>query len=104
MNPIIPPIPALPQGDDKKNMEALLYEGQVNEHCRQEKFKKHKSWIALVLVWSVLIGIVFMSGVWLWHLITPWSWLNHDQLNRLETILFSGVISSLISPFIKRYF
>ena len=96
--------------DDKATREAAAFasrnldeESQVNAHERKEKRKKYQNNLSITIMW-ILVTVMGVSGVtWLWHILAPcsWRWLNQQDFNQLQTILFSGVISSFLSIFIK---
>ena len=55
-------------------------------------------WVLLVVA---LIGTVAISGVWLWHILTPQTahFLNSDQRRELQNLLIAGIGSSLVTNF-----
>lgn len=96
--------------DDKATKEAAAFasrnldeESQVNDHERKQKRKEHQNNLSIKIMWILVIVIGISSIIWLWHLLAPcgWRWLNQQDFNQLQTILFSGVISSILSIFIK---
>lgn len=51
----------------------------------------------------IFVGIFVISLlVWIWHYITPWGWLNTEQLSKIQSVLFSGSVSAMITAFMKK--
>lgn len=95
--------------DDKAAKEAAAFgnrnldeESKVKAHERKEKRKDHQNNLIIRIMWILVLGVSIASAIWLWHLLIPCGrWLCLEDLSKLETVLFSGVISSLTSLFIK---
>ncbi|WP_340529432.1 hypothetical protein [Cupriavidus necator] len=84
--------------------EDLESDGKAQEHRRHQTFRNHINraaiWIFWVIAASLLIGIVTFS----WHLVTPASFhfLADKQLDKLQTILGSAVLSSALTGYVNR--
>lgn len=72
---------------------------------RGEKFRRHIHFVVLTGIYVVAALLLTMIIVRAWHFTSPekWKWLNENQCNDLERILFSGVIVSLAGSYFKRY-
>lgn len=59
--------------------------------------------VAIIIIAAALILLCAML-IWSWHLMTPdrYHWLDTDQLEKLQTVVFSGAVSSLATMIGKR--
>ena len=80
-------------------------EKQANEKKfkRRERFKDHFECSLLFFLWGITTLIAVTTLIWIFHLIAPvsWCWLNKEGIERLQTILFSGVGGVLYTIFSK---
>lgn len=106
--PAIPP----PEVDESANREAAAFgqgnleeEARRNEHNRRERLRFHIGWAAVWLFWMAVIGVGGMALVWFYHLIAPmaWHWLSVEQVSKIQGMLFSGVVASVIPVYAKKY-
>jgi hypothetical protein len=102
----LPPIgeaPPLPPADNKANAEAADF--ATGKLKRSDTRDKHLHYCALVFMWAALVGFLFASGVWLFHLITPNSWhfLDDSQRSSLQNVLFTAVGSAAAGNYGKKY-
>jgi cell division septal protein FtsQ len=83
----------------------LEQEARRNAHERKEKFREHFSFAMQLIFWLAVFLIVAMGFSWAWHMIAPssWSYLNETQIQKIETILFSGALAGLIPRFAEKY-
>lgn len=59
--------------------------------------------IAACLMWFFALVFVASLGVWLFHFLTPWGWLQKAQLSKIQTVVFSGSLGALVSAFAQRH-
>ncbi|CAM2331460.1 Transmembrane protein [Ralstonia mannitolilytica] len=82
----------------------LEKDGKAQEHRRHQTFRNHINratiWIFWVIALSLLIGIIIFS----YHLLTPDSWhfLAEKQIEKLQTLLPSAVLSSALTGYVNR--
>ena len=64
----------------------------------------HYGWIAVVALWAAGIFALLLVGSWILHLVVPakTQWLTNDQIAKIQTILSSGSIGSVISLALQR--
>jgi len=59
----------------------------------------------VVLIISISFATVFIAAfiVWSWHYMVPqdWTWLQAGQLDKIQSILFSGGMGAVISGIIR---
>jgi hypothetical protein len=78
--------------DAKSLKERIAYE-KGSEQRREER-KQAAHWISIFVLrlFAITLCIVFLVRIY--HLLTPhsWCWLDDDQLQTIDYLLFSGVI------------
>jgi len=61
----------------------------------------------MVVLLTVAFGLAFLAAflIWGWHHIVPakepWIWLEAHQLNKIQSVLFSGGMGAIISGIIR---
>lgn len=83
----------------------LEKEAKRSEHKRRENFREQINKAAKIIFWIGVLGIIVLIFTEIWHLVTPtcWHYLEKDQLSKIETILFSGMIAAMVSEYTKKY-
>ncbi len=106
--PVIQP----PAPDERALQEANSYaqgsleeEAKKNEHNRRERLRYHMGCAAVVLFWMAVLGVTAMGIAWFWHMVTPipLHYLEEAQVNKIQGMLFSGVVASVIPVYAKKY-
>ena len=89
---------ALDRGD-------LQSEAQRNAHNRSETFKNNINNAMTILFWLAILVISIMFVSWAWHLLTPLElhYLKEAQIEKIETMLFSGALAGVVPVFAKKY-
>ena len=84
---------------------SLRAEAEKNQHGRDERFKTALHVAGLGILLLVVSAFVVMGGVWLWHLLTTscHHWLTEEQLETIQTIVFSSVAAITASSYARRY-
>ena len=61
-------------------------------------------WINLIVMKNTFLLIILVI-VWFWHLIAPCylKWLNHEQVQSIERILFASTLVSFIGKYFSKY-
>jgi hypothetical protein len=80
----------------------LAKEADEAEHDRSERFRNHFERVA---TWGLYIGaLVILLAViaWFWHIITPWHFLDPDQLSHLQNLVTGGVLVSVGTNYMKK--
>ena len=83
----------------------LMAQGRLSKHKREETVRTHIHWATLLVFWTFVMALFTISGVWLYHLVTPTRahFLDADQLGTLETVLLTAVGSSFITNHSRRW-
>jgi hypothetical protein len=80
----------------------LRREAEESDHERNEKFKGHFDKIGICALY-VLAGASLVAGViWFWHIVTPWHFLQTEQLSHLQNLLTGGVLVSVGTSYLKK--
>lgn len=113
----LPEIPALPEflqgtpdrkayaesaGFAHKNLEEVA--GR-NEHTRRQRLLENMSWAAVIMFWLgvAIVAAAVVSVAWHYLLPESFAWLSTRQLEKLQAMLLSGTVFSLISGYAARY-
>lgn len=105
----LPPVLLPKIDDDKAEQEAasigngsLEEDAAKKEHGRDQRFKEHFSCAALIIMWLSLTIVSLMAFIWAYHFLTPWHFLDHTQVDKIQSMLFSGIIASVAQTYIKK--
>lgn len=82
--------------------DQLKKEAANREHDRSEWFKDHFEILAMIGLYASFVVFLFVGGVWFWHLLTPWPFLNPDQVAAVQNIATGGIIATIATGHIKR--
>jgi hypothetical protein len=77
--------------------------GDLQRH-EEKKQAVHSVSILFLQLFALALCIVFLIRIY--HLITPlsWRWLDRDDIQTLDYLLFSGVIGGIIGGHLKQIF
>lgn len=103
-----------PDSDDSQASDEAIFiadgrdlerEAAESGHERSEYFKDFFKEAASYLIGLVIIFIVCIVMVWALHLLTPkaWHWLESDQIEKLQTIIFAFAAASGFQGFAKKH-
>ncbi|MEM1388803.1 MAG: hypothetical protein AAF748_13590 [Pseudomonadota bacterium] len=84
---------------DWPNPEAL--QGTKDENTL--RLLRNSGVIAVVLMWFFAVVFMASMAVWLIHYLTPFGWLDEQQLSRIQTVVFSGSLGALVSAFAQKH-
>lgn len=80
-----------------------LFEREESKHKRDLSTRSQLHAVSMVALWVAAIVLLGSVIVWGWHLLTPWAFLTPEQLNSIQTVLFSVVGSSFFTVFAKKW-
>ena len=75
----------------------LKKEAAQGRHRRHEGLQDFLFWLVIVAV-TLVFAVIAVGGIlWSYHLFTPacWHFLSADQLDKIQTSLFSGLFSGV---------
>lgn len=83
--------------------EVLEEKAKINAHNRRENFKDNLYWGVIILFWIIIVFLIIMGVIWAYHLVTPikYHFLLDEQVNKIQTILFSASLVKISTDFIK---
>lgn len=58
--------------------------------------------VAGLMIFFTLIFIISL-GAWTIHYTTAWCWLTAEQLSKIQSVIFSGVIGAVVSSYAQKY-
>ena len=75
-----------------------------NDFRRRQRLKDAVNWLFVGMVSVGGLALILLFGTWVAHLFLPdqYHWISADQVDRIQVILFSGTISSLLTLVGKR--
>lgn len=86
---------------EKAAIESDAYEqdGRKQDHRRQQGIKNIVFYASAGLVWFGLFLLIATVSVWAWHLVVPpcLRWLSKEELDHIQSLLFSGALSAAIT-------
>ncbi len=91
--------------DDAETLERANAEADDLERSLQNQRLRFNLWVgrgAMGIFAVALVAFTFIFVVVVWHLITPWRWLETGSIQALTLILATGsFVTNLISPALK---
>ena len=96
------PQPEPPTSEKAKSEAAALAEGNLR---RYNSLRTHLHMGGLVVFWFAIVVACVLFLILAWHLGAPsgWRFLSHDEENRLQTVLFSAMGSSLVTGIARKW-
>ncbi|MCY4309502.1 MAG: hypothetical protein OXC57_14700 [Rhodobacteraceae bacterium] len=91
--------------DDTTIEEGFTKQGEIDNQKSENQlfFLKWVRWTMPVL-FVFLIGIFCISLlIWATHYLTPWCWLDTKQLDKIESVIFSGSIGVVVGTSFRNY-
>lgn len=80
-------------------------DAQILEQNKKNKlaFRRHFGRLAVVSMYIIWAVILLGAGSWLWNYLTPWKFLTDGQLDKVQSIVFSGMMGAFASAWAKRH-
>ena len=80
-------------------------EAAFHAHKRRERLRTHLGFAAILLFWLFVVIVVAAVATYAWHIIAPpeFHYLEENQVNTIQTILISGLLSWIVPSYAKRY-
>jgi hypothetical protein len=66
-------------------------------------FRKHFARLAIVSMYIIWIVLILGALSWLWNYLTPWKFLSDSQLDKVQSIVFSGMMGAFASAWARRH-
>jgi hypothetical protein len=98
--------------DTKADAEALVFgkrnydeEAKEADHDRREKVRTHLLNAVILVFWLLVALAITAIFAFAWHYLTPvkWAFLSQQQLDKVQTMLFSGAGVGLAGFVSKKY-
>jgi len=71
-------------------------------HRNDVRWHKSYGWVVVILIWFFVILFILTLVVLSIHYLTPLSFLTDAQLSRIQSIIFSGTIGSVVTGMLQR--
>lgn len=72
--------------------------------------RRNHAWVlatygVIVPVFMGFFAFVFAAslGVWVWHHVTAWGFLEQAQLDKIQSVVFSGTLGAVVSAYAQRH-
>jgi hypothetical protein len=89
--------------------EDSLAQEEINskykDQQRGEQYRGHIHTMVIIGIYVIGAILIIMILIRSYHYLVPkcWKWLNPEQTNDIERIIFSGIILSLSGQYFKKY-
>ncbi|AJY65521.1 Uncharacterised protein [Burkholderia pseudomallei] len=82
----------------------LEKDGARQEHKRHQTFRNHINVATIGLFWVICLGLLIGIATYAWHMVTPDAlhYLTEKQLDKLQTVLGSAVLSSALTGYVNK--
>jgi hypothetical protein len=67
------------------------------------KFRRHFGRISIISMYIIWLVIVVGALSWLVNYLTPWKFLTDSQLDKVQSIVFSGMMGAFASAWARRH-
>lgn len=92
---------------EKEAFKSDTYEekSKASEHSRSESVKWVLHWVAVAIFLTFAASYLLFLAVWAYHLLVPLeiSFLNASQVDKLQSIVLSGIVASALSKYYEKY-
>lgn len=75
-------------------MKALDRKGAISDHLHR---------LIVFAIYIVGLAGLAMFVTLIWHMVTPWAYLQPDKLTELKQMLFSGATGAILSGLAKKH-
>jgi hypothetical protein len=84
--------------------QRLILEAKQGDHFRRERLRNHFSHAAVLCIWCVASAMMMGFFIWVFHLVAPeaWQFLSAERISKLESIVTTGSVATLIAQYIKK--
>ena len=105
------PVNEREDADEQANRESDAFadedyekEAQKRQNRRREGVRGAVHWGAMTLIWLAIGIVAVMLLTWAYHFVTPECihYLNPNQFDKLENVLFSAALAALVSDYAKK--
>ncbi len=105
----VPKIPAPVAGDEQ--LEAAIQD-EIRAYATNTLDKKHKNqkktalhYATIGLFWLVVSITAIAISILAWHYLMPpcWGWLSDKQIDKVQTIIFSGAAAALLQGVARKF-
>ena len=105
----------IPPHEDETTSSKIEDSNQIKDRfTEQDEIDKQKSENQLFFLkwvrWTMPVLFVFLIGIfcislliWATHYLTPWCWLDTKQLDKIESVIFSGSIGVVVGTSFRNY-
>lgn len=71
---------------------------------RRNEIWWHTAYGVVIIFLMIFLVLIFMAslGVWVWHYLTPYVFLNPEQLSKIQSVIFSGSLGAIVSSYMQK--
>lgn len=96
-------LPPWAQLDEAKNEEKGWSDLDKVRKANDVRWLKCFGWIVVIM--TVVFSTLFLVAllIWSYHYMAPddWKWLSHEDLSKIQSVLFSGGMGAIVSGIIR---
>ncbi|OZC35627.1 hypothetical protein B9Q17_00845 [Marinobacter vinifirmus] len=94
-----------PSGNDPKAEKEASYFANGKDLERSERIKGLLNWVAMLTIAVAAVGVLLCLVSWFYHLLTPdhYHFLKDEQIRRIETVVFSGMLVGLAQKYLSKH-
>lgn len=98
------PLPKWADLEPAKKEERRWDDLEQTKRQNDKRWLEHYGWIVVCLTWFFAIIFAIAVLCWTWHYLAPanWQWLDEAQLNKIQSILFSGGLGAVVSGMVRQ--
>ncbi len=104
--PLPPEDPPRWSNDKKGELEEEKWDQERQlrgqEQINRLRFLKVYGWVAVSLVGFLVLCFSASFLSWLLHYLTPWHWLDSEQLGKIQSVIFSGSLGAIVSFILQK--
>ncbi|MEX1035964.1 MAG: hypothetical protein WDZ54_08410 [Sneathiella sp.] len=106
--PVPPPPEDLPGWSEDKQARLEEKNWDNEDKLRGQKVANDIIWLKvyglLIVVVTVVFTALFLASLVIWsvHYLTPYGWLNPEQLSKIQSVIFSGSLGAIVSTVLQK--
>lgn len=88
---------------DARNEDSKWNDLEGTKRNNDKRWLVVYGWVLLAITLTFSLAFIAAFMTWVFHYIAPyhWHWLEEQQLNKIQSVLFSGGMGAIISSIIR---
>ena len=89
------------KGEESKWPNQAALKGTKDENTL--RLLRNSGYIAVGLMYFFAGAFVASMIIWLLHFLTPFGWLQPEQLSKIQTVIFSGTLGAVVTAYAQKH-